>query len=274
MSRYTKSSGSLLQKILIIALIIAAIAALGSLLPSSGGNKATTSSDKNTNKVTYKTLYLVPSRDWASDNSSYAAWCFSSTNHPAAGHVTGIDTNGDGIIEFRVPSYYDNVLFIDVKSGTSFNGNWDNKREQTGDLLVPTDGNVYYHQYASEWRAEGESTEPEIVVTTDPVNVYLVNNNTEQVFRLYVFNKFTGVGSFLELSDQNYDGNVLVRNFEIPAGNTHLIVTKHELIDGAAPGWDNVISQTGDLLIPLDGNVYCNLTTEPYEWTSEMPTFD
>ena len=274
MSRYTKSSGSLLQKILIIALIIAAIAAVGSLLPSSGGNKVTTPSNNNTNTVTYKTLYLVPSRDWASDNSAYAAWCFSSTNYPAAGHVSGMDTNGDGIIEFRVPSYYDKVLFIDVKSGTSFNGNWDNKREQTSDLLVPTDGNVYYHQYASEWRADGETTEPEVVVTTEPVNVYLVNNNTEQVFRLYVFNKHTGVGSFLESSDQNYDGRVLSMNFEIPVGNTHLIVTKHDLTEGSTPGWDNVISQTGDLLIPLDGNVYCNLTAEPYEWISEMPTFE
>lgn len=262
-----------MQKILIIALVIAAIAALGSLVPSSGGNKVTTPLNNNSNTVTYKTLYLVPSRDWASDNSSYAVWCFSSTNHPAAGHVSGMDTNGDGIIEFRVPSYYDKVLFIDVNPGTSFNGNWDNKREQTADLLVPTDGNVYYHQYASEWRADGESTEPEIVVTTEPVNVYLVNNTTDGIFSLYVFNKFTGVGSFLELSDQNYDGRDLVRTFEIPAGNTHLIVTKHEIINGSV-NWDNVISQTADLLIPLDGNVYCNLTTEPYEWTSEMPTFD
>ncbi len=274
MSRYTKSSGSLLQKILIIALIIAAIAALGSLVPSSGGKKATTSSDKNTNTVRYNTLYLVPSRDWASDNSSYAAWCFSSTNYPAAGHVSGTDTDGDGVFEFVIPDYYDNVIFIDVNLGTSFSGNWDNKREQTSDLVVPINENVYYHQYASEWRADGESTEPEIVVTTDPVNVYLVNNNTDQVFSLYVFNKYTGVGSFLELSDQNYDGKVLLRNFEIPAGNTHLIVTKHDLTDGGTANWDNVISQTGDLLIPLDGNVYCNLTTEPYEWTSEMPTFE
>lgn len=252
MKKYKSNSNRFsIVKVLAILFVMAAISALLSfdfVDPNTNANNSTT----KPNNDSYNVIYLVPSRDWASDGSGYAAWCFGGDGFPAPGHVSGTLNEETGLVEFIVPKGYTQMLFIDLKPGTNFNGNWDNKRDQSGDLEIPVDGNVYYHQYANEWRSEGTSSEPEIVETTEETVVY-VQQNGDQYISLYVFSKFNESAEFLYPVDQSGDLYMLVVKFVIPAGYTHCIVVKHN--DGNFT-WDNVVSQTADMLIPDNNSVF------------------
>ena len=254
MKKYKNNSkGSTIVKILAILLVMAAVSALLSFNPGDTNiTKPTTSTTDKPNTELYNVVYLVPSRDWASDGSGYAAWCFGGEGFPAPGHVSGTLNEETGVVEFVVPKGYTQILFIDLKPGTNFNGNWDNKRDQTADLEIPVDGNMYYHQYANEWSSEGTSSEREIVETTEETVVY-VQQNGDQYISLYVFSKFNESAEFLYPIDQTGDLDTLVVKFVIPAGYTHCIVVQHS--DGNLT-WDNVVSQTSDMLIPENNSTF------------------
>ena len=238
-------SKSVFKQIIIVLLVLAVLAAIGS---------ANDEKDKNLNQnvtPSYNTVYLVPSSTWKSDSSGYVAWCWNSqeTSFPA-GFVKGTDINYDGVIEFNIPSPYTNVIFIDVKPGVEFNGNWDNKREQTSDLKLPTDSNVYYHVSDNAWKADSTSTEVENVENLVPVTVSCKSSKTWT--SLYVFNKNTDDATFLTLTNSNYSGFVRC-SATIPPGYTHCIFILH--YDSTSVGtWEQVEKQTEDLPIPTDNN--------------------
>ncbi len=101
------------------------------------------------------TVYLVPNDAWKADDSFYGVWCWGDS-------VTGVfalisDANDDGIYEYEIPEGCNYIIFVDMIPGATDIGNeWVNKREQTSNLSVPTDSNVYYHVSVGNWgTAEG-----------------------------------------------------------------------------------------------------------------------
>ena len=247
-----KSNGSVFKKILTVFLVIGAVASLGALLGV--GNNVDVPNPNPPVGENFKTVYLVPSRDWSEDSSEYAAWCFG-VDYPAACHIKGSYNEYIGAIEFKVRKEYTQIIFIDVKAGTGFNGNWDNKRSQTEDLILPEDDNVFYHQYANEWRSDATFSEPEIVVTTENKTVMCATLG-DTYLSMYIFNKFTGEGNFIGCEQTDYQAGVCVKTFTIPAGYTHCIFVVHSSEDVS---WDNVQSQTADLVIPSDNKILYNL---------------
>lgn len=253
--RKSNSNRKSIVKVLAILFVMAAISALLSfdfVDPNTNANNSTT----KPNNDSFNVIYLVPSRDWASDGSGYAAWCFGGDGFPAPGHVSGTFDEETGLVEFIVPKGYTQILFIDLKPGTNFNGNWDNKRDQSADLEIPVDGNVYYHQYANEWRSDATSTEPEIVVTTEEKTV-MCAADIDLYISMYVFNEFTDQGGFYTCVQTDIQDNLVVKTFIIPAGFTHCIFVVHTTEDVC---WDNVEFQTDDLVIPSDNKIVYNLS--------------
>ncbi|MBR2380983.1 MAG: starch-binding protein [Clostridia bacterium] len=107
-------------------------------------------------------LYLVPGV-WA-DGSLMGAWVWSTGS--ASTWVSVIDSDADGIYEVVVPTGCDNIIFVDFKAGAT-SMDWSNKANQTSDLIVPTDDNIYYHVNACVWKNNAEPEE-------DAADVYTV----------------------------------------------------------------------------------------------------
>ncbi len=93
-----------------------------------------------------KKLYLVPNANWKIDNARFAAYFYGSGET----WVDMTDEDGDGIYECELPEGYPNVIFCRMNPGTTDN-NWDNKWNQTPDLVVPTDGTNCYTVPEGSW---------------------------------------------------------------------------------------------------------------------------
>jgi hypothetical protein len=113
------------------------------------------------------TLYLVPGA-WA-DGSLIGAWVWATGANGS--WVSVLDTDADGIYEVVVPTGCNNIIFVDFVSGAT-SMDWSNKKNQTGDMSVPTDGNIYYHANAAMWKDNAE-------VEADAVAVYTVAGAAE-----------------------------------------------------------------------------------------------
>ena len=90
----------------------------------------------------------------AAAGSRYAAYFWNtSTNTNTWASMT--DSDGDNIYEVNIPiGYGDNVIFCSMK-GTG--NNWNNKVNQTADLIIPTDGRNLY-TLGSSWSSGSWST--------------------------------------------------------------------------------------------------------------------
>ena len=104
--------------------------------------------------VTDEVLYLKPNSNWLVDNARFAAYFFN-----AAGNtwVSATDSDSDGIYEVNIPTGYtfgDNVIFCRMNPKTTAN-NWNNKWNQTEDLVIPTDGNNLYTIKDGTWDKGG-----------------------------------------------------------------------------------------------------------------------
>ena len=104
--------------------------------------------------VTDEVLYLKPNSNWLVDNARFAAYFFN-----AAGNTwfSATDSDGDGIYEVNIPTGYtfgDNVIFCRMNPKTTAN-NWNNKWNQTADLVIPTDGNNLYTVKDGTWDKGG-----------------------------------------------------------------------------------------------------------------------
>lgn len=248
-SKNLKSAGMTALSILLIFTAISGIAAL-----FRNGSKA------EENVIEYKTVYLVPSEAWKSDDSSIGVWCWSNTSIPSASFVLATDENKDGIYEVNINKEYTGLAFVDLKPGeTELGVDWANKREQTNNLVVPCDNKVYYHQYANEWSVNSDIL---FEVTTEVKNVKLNCATWTCTVQpvVYCFDK-TGVKepefiSMTQCGNTQYIGDV-------PAGFTHIIFIEYS--DETSIGtWDNILNQTADLIIPVGDVDYFNIETN--EW--------
>ena len=100
------------------------------------------------------TLYLQPNENWKQANARFAAYFFNNGET----WVDMTDADADGIYEVVVPTEaaYPNVIFCRMNPGAAEN-TWANKWNQTGDLTMPTDGNVLYIVPADAWDNSDDS---------------------------------------------------------------------------------------------------------------------
>ena len=93
-------------------------------------------------------LYLQPNANWNMDNARFAAYMWND-----AGNTWRDMTLVEGetnIYEFTLPEGYSNLIFCRMNPGAADN-NWNNKWNQTADLVVPTDGKNLYTVAEGAW---------------------------------------------------------------------------------------------------------------------------
>ena len=103
-------------------------------------------------------LYLKPNSNWLQGNARFAAYFFNGTGNIWA-DLTAVE---NGIYAVNLPTGYvngDNVIFCRMNPGNANNG-WENDKKwnQTGDLVIPTDGKNLYTINDGSWDAGSWST--------------------------------------------------------------------------------------------------------------------
>lgn len=88
--------------------------------------------------VTKRDLYLYPGSNWTSGSPRFALYVYG--NGEAWYNMTSV---GNGYYRVQdVPTSYPNLIFVRMNGSQSAN-NWDNKWNQTGDLAMPSDKNLF-----------------------------------------------------------------------------------------------------------------------------------
>lgn len=104
--------------------------------------------------VTADVLYMKPNSNWTIDGARFAAYFFNSGGNTWVGMT---DSDGDGYYEVNIPEGYtfgENVIFCRMNPSTTAN-NWNNKWNQTADLVIPTDGTNCYIVADGTWDKGG-----------------------------------------------------------------------------------------------------------------------
>lgn len=101
-------------------------------------------------EVTANMLYMKPNANWKQSNARFAAYFFNNSGNT---WVSMVDSDSDGIYEVNIPIGYtfgENVIFCRMNPGTTAN-NWNNKWNQTSDLVIPADGKNLYTVKEGTW---------------------------------------------------------------------------------------------------------------------------
>ena len=102
----------------------------------------------------WKLLYLEPNSNRKVDNARFAARCWNDEQSEKWYDMS--DDDNDGIYECWVEtSLYDKVIFARMNPNNTAN-NWDNKRNQTGDLTIPTDNKNLFVVTEGWWDSMGD----------------------------------------------------------------------------------------------------------------------
>ena len=98
-------------------------------------------------------LYLTPNANWKQSNARFAAYFFD--NGETWVGMTKVAGETD-LYEVTIPTdkKYPKVIFCRMNPGASAN-NWNNKWNQTDDLVIPTDGKNHYTVKAGTWDKGG-----------------------------------------------------------------------------------------------------------------------
>ena len=97
----------------------------------------------------WKPVYFKPNDNWKSEGARFAIYYFNN-DLSINGWDDLTDSNGDGIYDAKIESSFVNVIFCRMNPSTSDN-NWDNRWNQTADLLVPTTSFTMYMIQESSW---------------------------------------------------------------------------------------------------------------------------
>ena len=134
-----------------------------------GGGSTVTPNANPVDKV-----YVVINSAW-DDGTKMGAWTW-----PGDQWADFIPTADPNVYEVNVPAGANMIIFVDF---TGSENNWDQKREQTGDLAVPdkSDDKIYYHVATGTWSNSSESTGGGSTggngpATTETIKVYFQNN--------------------------------------------------------------------------------------------------
>lgn len=187
-----------------------------------------------------KTLYFIPG-SWAGEGITYAAWVWPTDGDGSWYDVT--DEDGDGVYEVTFPVEYTNIIFV------SMNGeiNWDNKVNQTPDMVVPTDSSNAYDATSSAWVVyNAESGSADRVLYFKPNANWSADGVT---FAAWAWATGTD-GSWYAMADSDADG---LYEVTLPSGIDNIIFASMK----GETSWDKKVNQTADLKVPTDGkNIY------------------
>lgn len=94
-------------------------------------------------------LVFEPHGNWTQANARFAAYFFGTDGEAWSGMI--VVPGKPGIYYTTKPAgAFENVIFCRMNPSASAN-NWNNKWNQTGDLVIPTDGKNYYRLTGGEW---------------------------------------------------------------------------------------------------------------------------
>lgn len=95
-------------------------------------------------------VYLTPNSNWRADNARFAVYTWDGGER----WFDMTDSNGDGVYECLLPPEVSNVIFCRMTPSDTAN-NWNNKWNQTEDLIVPTNGDNHYKVKSGTWDKGG-----------------------------------------------------------------------------------------------------------------------
>ena len=132
--------------------------------------KATTEAEPVVTPTETK-LYFQPNSNWKVDNARFAAYFFG--NGETWVDLKLVEGETD-IYELTLPAGYPNIIFCRMTPSATAN-NWNNKWNQTADLVVPTDGKNFFILANGTW--DGATTSwstytPAVVEPETPAVVY------------------------------------------------------------------------------------------------------
>ena len=91
-------------------------------------------------------VYLVPNDNWNQADARFAVYLFGNGDT----WVDMTEVGNTGVYTAELPHGYTNLIFCRMNPGTTAN-NWDNKWNQTNDLVIPTDDKICYTVAEGAW---------------------------------------------------------------------------------------------------------------------------
>ena len=169
-------------------------------------------------------LYFQPNSNWKVDNARFAAYFFG--NGETWVDLTLVEGETD-IYELTLPAGYPNIIFCRMNPTATAN-NWNNKWNQTADLVVPTDGKNLFILASGSW--DGATTswstytpavvEPETPVAGSQVSVAkfleMADTETEYVLTGKVARVVNAQYGNFDLTDET--GTIYIYGLVSPTG--------------------------------------------------------
>ena len=183
---------------------------------NSGGGSTVTPNANPVNKV-----YVVINSAW-DDGTKMGAWTW-----PGDQWADFIPTADPSVYEVNIPAGANMIIFVDFSGSEN---NWDQKREQTGDLAIPdqSDDKIYYHVGSAAWSnsteapsggGSGSGTPSTEALTLFFRNDWLWTNVSCYYWGTSADPEWPGVAMSKVGSSEGYD----VYSIELPVGVTGLI---------------------------------------------------
>ena len=177
-------------------------------------------------------MYFVPTAAWMGEGVTFAAWAWVTGEDGAWFNMTESAT--DGVYEVEIPEECDNIIFTSMEG----ENDWNNKKQQTENLTVPTDGKNAYDLASGTWI---EYVAPNVTVYFKPKSTWAGEGVT---FAAWIW-ATGGDGSWYSLTDSDEDG---IYEVTFPKELDNIIFTSMK----GANDWGNKQQQTGDLKVPTD----------------------
>ncbi len=129
--------------------------------------------------ITTSTLYVKPSSSWLSSGGRYAMYLFNRVTGDNA--WVSMTSDGNDYYSGSVPTgNWTNVIFCRM-DGSNNTNNWDNKKDQTGDL-VPDDNTNCYSVSSESWSLYGTSPTSATTATVAPTAATEAPSDTYTVY--------------------------------------------------------------------------------------------
>ena len=208
-----------------------------------------------------RTVYFKPSSDWTGEGITFYAWIWPTDGDGSWYEMT--DEDGDGTYEVEFPKEYSNIIFASMNGEPS----WDNKVEQTDDLLIPSDGKETYILASSTWMdlssddnggTPGGPDVPDVPEVPEGEGTVVYYRPSSMIagsaaFAVYCWND--AGDTWIAMTDSDADG---IYAAAIPYEYANIIFTAQ---NSTSFSWDSKVSQTADLTVPSDDkNAYVDYT--------------
>ena len=168
-----------------------------------------------------KVLYLKPNANWKADNARFAAAFLN--NDKSTTQWVSMTSTGDDTYGCAIPNgTWKYVIFCRMNPSTSEN-NWDNKWNQTDDLMIPTDGKNCYAVKSGTWdKGGGDWSE----IKNDIIDL---SNELKNKIGELGLNLAQDTGSVFNIHLSNNEGTLTIEKVALYTGNYYIRV---DAVDG------------------------------------------